>query len=163
MTQQHALGLRRRAAGVDDDRGRVLASPRVADLAAIDARLRQPRVGGHPVDSSSLQVRQRTGIRDPQRLRVPGQQGVYLSLPQSVVQRDQRHSGARGGEQGDREGRAVHRQIDDGLGAMVTHKRGPGMRPCGKLGSGEPARLTPDQDTGAEHVSGHVEQHRQAH
>jgi len=183
VPEQHALGLRRGAAGVDDDRDRVLpgpvpagrgiagrgiagrgvAGPRVADLSAIDVRLGQPGVGGHRVESGPLEVREQIGVRDPQRLRVLGQQGVQLTLAEPVVEGNQRHPRARGGEQRDREGGTVHRQVDDGLRPALAHQRGPGVRPRRQLGGGDPAGLAAGQDTVTESVHGHVEQQRQVH
>jgi len=63
----------------------------------------------------------------------------------------------------DREGGAVHVQVDDGLGSALAHQPGPGVRSLGKLGRGQPAGLAPGQDALAEPVGGHVKQQRQTH
>ena len=94
---------------------------------------------------------------------MPGEQLVELPLPQPVVERHQRHPGPGGREQRDREGRAVDIEVDEGVGRALADQRGPGMRPPGKLGGGDPAGPAPDQDAVAETVGGHVEQQRQAH
>ena len=163
VAEQHSLGLRRGAAGVDDDGRCVLAGRDVVDLAAVGARLRQPGVGGHRVDSGSLKVRERIGSRNPERLLVPGEQAVQLPLPQPVVERDERHPCPRRGEERDREGGTVHVQVDDGLGSALAQQPGPGVRSLGKLGRGHPAGLAPGQDALAEPVGGHVKQQRQTH
>ena len=125
VAEQHSLGLRRGAAGVNDDGGCVLAGRAVADLAAVGARLRQPGVGGHRVDSGSLEVRERTGAGDPERLLMPGEQRVQLPVAQPVVERDERHPCPRRGEQRDREGGTVHVQVDDGLRARSRTSAAP--------------------------------------
>ena len=163
VAQQHALGVRCGAAGVNDDGGCVLDGRAVVDLAAVGARLRQPGVGGYRVDPGSLKVRERTGARDPERLLMPGEQRVQLPLAQPVVERDERHPCPRRGEQRDGEGGTVHVQVDDGLRSALAHQPGPGVRSLGKLGRGHPAGLAPGQDALAEPVGGHVEQQRQTH
>ena len=163
VAEQHSLGLRRGAAGVNDDGGRVLADHVVAHLAAVRGRLRQPCVGGHRVDAGPPQGGERTGAGDPERFLVPGEQRVQLPVAQPVVERDKRYPRPRGREQRDGEGGTVHVQVDDGLRAALAHQRGPGMRPSGELSGGHPAGLAPGQDALAEPVGGHVKQQRQTH
>ena len=139
------------------------ASRVVAGLAAVGAGLLQPRVGGHRVKSGPLEMRERAGAGDAERLRVPGEQRVELPLPQPVVERDERHPRPRGREQRDGEGRAVDIQVDEGVGGALADQRGTGMRPPGELGGGDPAGPAPGKDAVAEPVGGHVEQQRQAH